>query len=715
MDNETIKTLLVEDDPDDVRMVRQMLTTTEGARFHVECADRLSTGITLLAEDKSDVVLLDLWLPDSQGLDTLRKVLTQAPQTPVVVLTSMDDTATAVEAVREGAQDYLVKGQVDSNLLARCIQYAIERRRAEEALSRSDEFCRTILDSMNDAVSIISVDDNRILGCNRVFLEQLGLKEDEVIGKPCYEITYRRSDPCTPRDICPVRADTLGEEHSVAEHVHHRADGEEMCVEVSASPIKDESGRTIQAVLVSRDISSRRRDEEALRESEEKFRSLAERSPNMIFINHKGRVVYANEKCEEILGYEREELCSPDFDFYSLIAPECIDLVRAAYGKHMKGEEVPPYEYALLAKEGERIEAINATRLTKYNGESAILGVVTDITERKRAEQALLETKEWYRDLYEEAPIAYFTVGVDGHIRTANRSACDLLGYTVDELVGRPVFDLYAHTPAGKEKARETFKRFRAGGDIGEEELEMRRADGRPVWISLSVRSVRNGEGRIVESRSMVLDITERKRAEEELEQSLGRLQRMLGGTVNALAAMAEKRDPSTAGHQQRVAQLASAIGEEMGLSEERIEGIQVAGIVHDIGKMYVPAGVLNKSGKLTGIEFAMIKAHPQAGYDILKTIEFPWPVAEIVLQHHERMDGSGYPHGLRASDILVEARIIAVADVVEAMVSHRPYRPAHATGEAFEEITENKGTLYDSEVVDAGLKVIMERGVQFR
>ena len=585
MDNETIRILLIEDDPDDVRMVREMLTTAQGARFQLECADQLSTGLSLLAADQIDIVLLDLWLPDSQGLHTLTEVLAQAPQPPVVVMTAVDDTDIAVKAVREGAQDYLVKGQVDGNLLARCIQYAIERRRAEEAL----------------------------------------------------------------------------------------------------------------------------------RESEEKFRSLAERSPNMIFINHKGRVVYANEKCEQVLGYKREEFYSPDFDFFSLIAPECIDAVKAAYGKHMKGEEVPPYEYALLAREGERIEVINATRLIKYNGESAILGVVTDITERKRAEEALLETKEWYRDLYEEAPMAYFTVGVDGHIRTANRSACDLLGYAVDELVGRPVFDLYAHTPAGKEKARETFKRFRAGEGIGEEELEMRRADGRPVWISLSVRSVRNGAGRIVESRSMVLDITERKRAEEELEQSLGRLQRMLGGTVNALAAMTEKRDPSTAGHQQGVARLASAIAEEMGLSEERIEGIQVAGIVHDIGKMYVPAGVLNKSGKLTGIEFAMIKAHPQAGYDILKTIEFPWPVAEIVLQHHERMDGSGYPHGLRASAILVEARIIAVADVVEAMVSHRPYRPAHATGEAFEEITENKGALYDSEVVNAGLKVIMERGIQFR
>ncbi len=201
-------------------------------------------------------------------------------------------------------------------------------------------------------------------------------------------------------------------------------------------------------------------------------------------------------------------------------------------------------------------------------------------------------------------------------------------------------------------------------------------------------------------------EIAERKQAEEHLEQSLKDLQKALEGTIYALAATTEMRDPYTAGHQRRVMQLAVAIAKEMDLPPDRINGIRYAALVHDIGKIAIPAEILAKPAKLTATEFAIIKFHPQQAYDILKEIDFPWPIAEIVLQHHERLDGSGYPQGLKDDEILFEARILAVADVVEAMSSHRPYRPALGTDRALAEIKKNKGKLYDPAVVGACLSV---------
>ena len=210
-------------------------------------------------------------------------------------------------------------------------------------------------------------------------------------------------------------------------------------------------------------------------------------------------------------------------------------------------------------------------------------------------------------------------------------------------------------------------------------------------------------------------EITERKRAEEELKQSHEKLGKVLRETINALASTVEKRDPYTAGHQQRVAQLACAIAKEMGFSKDEIDGIRLAGAIHDIGKIHVPAEILSKPGRVSEIEFSMIKAHPQVGHDILRSIEFPWPIAPIVLQHHERVDGSGYPSGLSGEEILLEARVLAVADVVEAMASHRPYRPAFGIDKALDEISQNKGVLYHLKVVDACLRLFTEKGFKFK
>lgn len=205
------------------------------------------------------------------------------------------------------------------------------------------------------------------------------------------------------------------------------------------------------------------------------------------------------------------------------------------------------------------------------------------------------------------------------------------------------------------------------------------------------------------------------RRNDEKLKQTLEKLRKAMGGIIEAMALMLETRDPYTAGHQRRVADLARAIATEMGLSEEQIDGIRTAGVIHDLGKIYVPAEILNRPGRLTPIEFALIKPHPQVGYDILKNIEFPWPVAQIVLQHHERLDGSGYPQGLPGDEILPEARVLAVADVVEAMASHRPYRPALGVDKALDEISSKKGIHFDPAAVDACLRLFREKSFEMR
>ncbi len=212
----------------------------------------------------------------------------------------------------------------------------------------------------------------------------------------------------------------------------------------------------------------------------------------------------------------------------------------------------------------------------------------------------------------------------------------------------------------------------------------------------------------------VVRDISERKRVEGQLHQTLKNLRKTTNNAIQLLANTVEVRDPYTSGHQKRVAQLASAIAKEMNFSREQIDSVEMAGLIHDIGKIAVPAEILSKPGRLSEIEFSMIKTHSQIGFDILKGIDFPWPIARIVLHHHERIDGSGYPQGLEGENILIESKIIGVADVVEAMASHRPYRASLGIEKALEEISQKKGICYDAKVVDTCLKLFNKKGFKF-
>ena len=240
------------------------------------------------------------------------------------------------------------------------------------------------------------------------------------------------------------------------------------------------------------------------------------------------------------------------------------------------------------------------------------------------------------------------------------------------------------------------------------------RKDGQGIIISNASAPVFDSENSIAATMAVNCDINEKMRMAADLKESLDETNRLLDQTVHSLSCAVERWDPYTAGHQQRVAQLACAVAVELGgIATERLKGIWTGAVLHDIGKLYVPAELLTRPGQLSEIEFSLLESHVEFGYEILKDIEFQWPVSLIVRQHHERLDGSGYPAGLKGDEILFEAQIVAVADVVEAMSSHRPYRPGKGIGAALEEITGARGAAYDPSVVDACLAVF-KNGFQF-
>lgn len=248
--------------------------------------------------------------------------------------------------------------------------------------------------------------------------------------------------------------------------------------------------------------------------------------------------------------------------------------------------------------------------------------------------------------------------------------------------------------------------------------LPIKRGDKYLGILNLLLSGTRSVTGKEDEFFKSLVDVLagmiEQYHTEQKLSQTVMTLRAALGGTVHAMALTVEIRDPYTAGHQKRVSNLARAIATEMGLSRHMIEGIRIAGIVHDLGKISVPSEILSKPGNISQIEYSLINTHPQKGYEILSSINFPWPIAQIVLQHHERLNGSGYPAGLKGDEILIEAQVLMVADVVEAMSSHRPYRPARGNRIALEEITKNKGILFNKKAVDACLKLFLNDGFQF-
>ena len=337
-------------------------------------------------------------------------------------------------------------------------------------------------------------------------------------------------------------------------------------------------------------------------------------------------------------------------------------------------------------------------------------------SKRKRADEALHQSETQYRLLANHMKDAVWLMDMNLKTTYISPSVEKLRGYTLDELQQLPL-DRHL-TPASFQLAMDTLyvemPKVLADSTYSFSrtlELEFYRKDGTSFWSENTFSLIRDKGGIPLSFLGEGRDITDRKQMEAERNQSFERIRKALNATVHSISMTVEMRDPYTAGHQRRVADLARSIAAEMGLSADLQDFIYTAAIIHDIGKIVIPAEILSKPTKLTALEFNFIKTHSRVGYDILKGIEFPWPVADVILQHHERMDGSGYPQGLKGTNILLEARILSVADVIEAIASHRPYRPALGIDLALKEISASNGVFYDDIVVDACLKLFQEKG----
>jgi PAS domain S-box-containing protein len=420
-------------------------------------------------------------------------------------------------------------------------------------------------------------------------------------------------------------------------------------------------------------------------------------------VDVRGRFLAVNDSLCELLGYTRDEV----------LAMSITEIEDSASAKdtatHLQATLCSGTEQFLtryIRKDGATIEVEVSVHHLPLHGD-CFFGFTRDMGGRRHAEQSLRDADARFRGLVEQSMVGIYQVDGD-KILYQNRRADELFGYEPGSLVGVAMKSLVV---AEDWPRAEREIRLLMSGEKKVVKLDFRalRKDGREAIISAQgVLAAFDGRPTMI---GVLQDVTERRRDDEQIRRYLAQLEDALTQTVEMAITVSTMRDPYTAAHAHRVAEIAVAMGVELGLDGKRLEGLRVASCVHDIGKIAIPAEILAKPSRLTPAEYALIKGHPQASYDILKTVNFPWPVAQVALQHHERFDGSGYPHGLKGEEIVFEARILAVADVVEAMAAHRPYRPGRGLDAALTEIERGRGTAYDPVAADACLRLFREKG----
>jgi PAS domain S-box-containing protein len=780
-----------------------------------------------------------------------------------------------------------------------------EHKKADEALRKSEELYHLLAEHMIDIVWIMDMNLN-VLWLSPSATKARGFSVEEIKALPL----ERQLTPDSLRKasdwlgkLTRLEKDGLITEPDgifSRELEFYCKDGHIIVLNCTFQFLRDEQGKATGILAEGMDVTERKRAEERLRNSEEKFRMLAESSSSAIMMHQGDHWIYANRAAEEISDYTEEELCG--MHFWNIVHPDYRDMIKERGHNRQQGKALPrAYEFKIITKNGTEKWVSLTGNPIRYEDKPTALISVTDITERKRADEELIRVNRALRMLSDtnqaliriadEATllneVCRITIEVggyrmawiglaendeaktvrpivhagfeSGYIESANLTWADnergrgpigtairtgqpsitrnipqdpafalwresamqrgyksnialpiisegqtlgvleiysvntdafdakeveilkemagdlafgitalrtrvkrnqtevalseseeryrliaentadtiaivdlnlnptyvspsilkLCGYTVQEAMKRTLNQILP--PDSLQKASKMFADQMALESSGTAdpartalmELEQYCKDGSCIWVELAASFLRDNNFKPTGILTVTRDITERKNAEEKLRQTLESLRKAVVTTVQVLVSAVESRDSYTAGHQSRSANLACAIAIEMGLSQEKIDGIRMAGIIHDIGKLSIPAEILSKPTKLKEIEFSLIKEHSRSGYEMLKNVESPWPLAEIVYQHHERLNGAGYPRNLKGDEILMESRILAVADVVEAMASHRPYRPTLGIEAALEEIEKNKGILYDDTVADTCLKLFREKGYQ--
>ncbi len=588
-----------------------------------------------------------------------------------------------------------------------------ERRRAEIALKESEEKYRTILE--NTTVGVIrTTADGSFLSSNQAFLRMLGYEttEELINAAPSIKTLYVNLEQ---RDRLMAILNDKGVASDYPLELKRR-DGGICSISVNVTAIKDKKGKIVALEGLLVDITARKQAEEQLKEAHAKLEATLRAIPDMMFeADTKGHIYDYHAPANDLL-------CSPPETFVGRnvkdVLPEpaagiCLKAIaKAALHGWSRGDV-----YSLeLPKAGHRWFELSIDTKNQSNKKSKrLLIIARDITDRILAEESVKherDTAQMYLDIVNTVVVA---VNAEGIVIMINKYGADLLGYNEKEIVGKSWFGTFV--PYHERILVEgMFKRMAGGEEKGVESYEhtVMCKNGEERLISWQNRFVNDGKGKFKFAVSSGVDITDVHEARYEVRQSYSQLQTIVDGIVKALSMTVETRDPYTAGHQRRVAQLAVAMASHMGWTKIQIKGLEMAATIHDIGKMYVPAEILNKPGKLDQVEFELIKLHSAAGYNIVKDIEFAEPVADMVRQHHERLDGSGYPDGLKHGDIVPGAKVMAVADVVEAMSSDRPYRPGRGLKAALEEVQDRKGGLYDADAVEACVELFVKAKFKF-
>ena len=604
-----------------------------------------------------------------------------------------------------------------------------DQRKTKKALNQelnALEYAEGIINTVREPLIVLD-QDLRVVTASRSFYEFFKVNPNQTKGQLVYDLGNRQWN--IPRlrelleDILPQK--TTFDNYEVE---HDFADIGKRVMLLNARQIKKASGKERIILLAIEDITERKLVEsqketalDALRKSEDNFhRSLDESPLGVRIVTAEGETLYANRAIVDIYGYDSiEELRGAPLK--ELYTPESYAEFKIRKGKRERGEFCPPeYDISIVRKNGE-VRHVHAFRKEIFwNGARQFQVIYQDITDRKRAEETLKKSERQYRLLADNIHDVIFVMDMNLNYSYLSPSVKLLRGYEPEEAMKQ--------TPAQTVTPSSLNLALGILSEVMELEksehrdiyvsrtfqVEMSRKDGTSVWTEVKASLIRDENQRAIGIMGVTRDITDRKQSEDELQKTLGRLRKSIDTTIGVLVSAVESRDPYTAGHQLRVADLARAIATEMGLPQDKIDGIRMAGSIHDIGKLSIPVEILSKPTKLTDIEFTLIKGHSKIGYEMLKDVESPWPLAQIVYQHHERMNGTGYPRNLKGDEILMEARIMTVADVVEAIASHRPYRAALGVEIALEEIEKNKGVFYDATVADACLRLFREKGYQF-
>ena len=663
MGDKPIHILLIEDNPGDARLIREFLAENGGGGFHLEWAERLEEGLRHLDAGHVDLVLLDLSLPQSAGLDTLAVVLGHAPRIPTVVLTALDDVAVAVEAVRRGAQDYLVKSQIDSRLLVRAVRYAIERKQIGEALRQAnvrlresqevaaDEAMqrRILVEQSRDGIVVLD-QNGKVYEANRIYAEMLGYSPEEVRQLHVWDWDCQWT-----QEQLLDRLQRVNDTGDHFETQHRRKDGTIIDVEISTNGAVMAGQKLVFCVC--RDVTDRKRAEEALQQANTRLEELAT-TDELTGLANRRRFL-------EAIGLEMERARRYGSDFaLAMIDVDGFKAINDACG-HVFGDRVL-VEVAKALKDGARATDVVA----RYGGDEFIVLIPNTGTrkavsaiERFRRRIAGRVISDGKRSL--EVSISAGVSALDSEDRTAGP---DILIRQADEA-------LYAakHGGGNVTKTWNEIARDRTEGGTDE---AARVGDLRREVAGLSLQ------------------------AKEMVVQSIG-------GLVHAL----EARDPYTEAHSANVTRYAVAIAETLELAPEETAVIRRAAMVHDIGKIAVPDGILRKPGPLDDHERRIMQRHVLAGVKIIDQMHFLERETPIVRHHHEHWDGKGYPDGISGEAIPLGARILAVADAFDAITSNRVYHNARSVSDALQVLIEESGRQFNARVVDATVKWVLAIG----